>query len=180
MTSFVYDAAAYEKQFKASINKLEKAESTTREILRDLSREVLFILHEHGNICYVNKLIGANMTSINKKAMVLFLKEFTGFVFNKDKNEFEKKNKQTYDEKKQQCLSKLTEDPHFNFWSWAQADLEIERKEFDPSKITKYMQTQLKRAEQDGVSQRDVLNAVFAAGIDLTLVLEIINGFEDA
>lgn len=177
--TFIYNADTYGKQFKQQVTKLEKAEATTREILRDLSREVLFILHEHENIFYVNQLIKAKTTSINRKALLLFLQHFTGFTFDENLGEFTKKNKSQYDEKKAACLDFLT-DPHNNFWTWADREIEVKKSEFDPKKITKYVENQIKKATEAGFSQRDVLSAVFDAGIDLELIKEVLEAQAEA
>src|SRR5690554_6185625 len=61
------------------IEAVEASEKITRDILRDLSRDVLYALHEHGDIGFVNRVMAAKTTPINKKALRLFSKNSRGF-----------------------------------------------------------------------------------------------------
>lgn len=156
------------------IEAVEASEKVTRDILRDLSRDVLFALHEHGDIGFVNRVMLAKTTSINKKALRMFFQEFTGFFYSKETDTFEKKDKRQYDAKQAACLEFLA-DPHNNFWTWADREIEMERKAFDPKKVTRYIENSLKKAESDGFSQADVIRAVLNAGLELDALIAIID-----
>ena len=179
--TFVYDQAKYKTSFDKRVATLEKSEGVTRETLRELSREVVFILHQHGNIHYVNALLKANITGLNKKGLMQFFKAFTGFNLQEDKEQenfglFAKKSKSAYDKKRIEFLS-LYEDPLFNFWSWAERELSVEREPqvFDVSKVQKYIERSLKLASANHISQAEVLRAVLAGGVSMDTLLEVLN-----
>jgi len=156
------------------IEAVEASEKITRDILRDLSRDVLYALHEHGDIGFVNRVMTAKTTPINKKALRIFFQEFTGFFYSKETDTFEKKDKRQYDAKRDACLEFLS-DPHNNFWTWSEREIEMERKAFDPKKVTKYIENSLKKAEADGFTQADVIRAVLSAGLDMDALMVIID-----
>lgn len=168
---FNYDK--FKADFNGKIEALEKAEKITRDVLRELSREVLFALHEHGNIDYVNRLMQAKITPVNLKALTLFFQEFTGFFYSKEDKVFSKKNKRQYDAKKEACLEFLS-DPHNNFWTWANREIEMERKAFDPKKVTRYIENSLKKAEADGFTQADVIRAILDGGLEIETLYTIL------
>lgn len=159
----------------ARIESLNNAEKIVREELRSLSRDVLYALHEHGNIEVVNKVVQANLTPVNRKAILVFFKEWTGFHYDDVAKMFTKKNKAKYDDKKKACLEALNEDPHFNFWSWADREIEVQAKGFDPKRVTKFIENQIKKAEKDGFKQSDVIRAILAAGIEVDTLVEILD-----
>lgn len=150
--SFNYES--FKASFNGNIKKLETAEKITRELLRDMSREVLYALHAHENIGVVNQLMAAKITPVNKKALALFMVEFTGFNMVELTNgdiTFTKKNKAKYDAIREAVLTRLDEDPHFNFWTWADRNIEIKSKEFDLEAVKKLMESTVKKAEKAGI-----------------------------
>lgn len=173
----MFDIKKFDVSFDASIKKLEGAEAIVRETLRELSRDVLYALHEHENIVYVNRLIQAKMTPINRKALVLFLQEFTGFHYNGEKKEFTKKDKAAYAEKKQKAIDFL-EDPLNNFWTWAEREIEVERKPFDLKKVEQFITKSLKKAAEEGFTQADVIRSVLAGGLDVATLVEVLATIE--
>lgn len=156
----MFDIELLKASFDKSIKTLEKSEAVVRETLRELSRDVLYALHEHENIVYINRLIKAKVTPVNRKALVLFFQNFTGFHYSEEQQEFTKKDKTTYDERKAQALEFL-EDPLNNFWVWADREIKMEAKAFDPDKVTKYISHAFKKAEKDGYTKADVIRALF-------------------
>lgn len=169
----MFNIKTLESTFDARIETLEGAENIVREQLRDLSRDVLFALHLHENIVYVNRLLAAKMTVMNRKTMLLFLQEFTGFHYSEKEGGFTKKDKQSFDAKKQKAIDSL-DDPMFNFWTWADRNVDPEVKAFDPAKVTKYIGSAFKKAEKDGFTKADVILALFKDGMfqqELTNVL---------
>src|SRR5690625_2053140 len=125
------------------IEAVEASEKITRDILRGLSRDVLYALHEHGDISFVNRVMTAKTTPVNKKALRLFFQAFTGFFYSEETDTFEKKDKRQYDDKRAACLEFLS-DPMNNFWSWASRKIDVQSKDFDPKRVTKYIENSLK------------------------------------
>lgn len=167
MTQFNTDV--FVRDFKNRIAALEAAEKTTRTELRELGNGVLHMLHLHGNVGYLNDLLGAYMTPINRRVLILFFKEFSGFNYDESTKRFTNKIKdvEKYESIKENCLA-LLEDPTFDFWAWSQP-LRIEPvpKAFDPKEVEKAVEKQLKKATKDGVADAEVqlLLAVLNAGI---------------
>lgn len=170
----MFDIKLFDTSFAKSIKTLEKSEATTRETLRELSRDVLYALHEHENITYVNTLIKAKITPVNKKALLLFFQHFTGFHYSVETNDFTKKDKKAYDAKKQEALEFL-EDPLNNFWVWADREIKMEAKGFDPEKVTKFIASAFKKAEKDGYTKADVIRALFKDNTFATELPAILN-----
>lgn len=160
------------RNFKANIASLEAAENTTRAVLRELGNGVLHMVHEHGNITYANDLMNARMTSVNKRAMRLFLQYFTGFHYDEATKVFTKKNKRVYDARKEECLE-LLQDPSFDFWSWTDREITIEAKPFDPTKVTKYLEQQMKKAAKE-MNEVDAAKAVAEAVLNVPNFMEVL------
>jgi hypothetical protein len=173
----MFNVALYLVEFNAALKAIDKAEKVTKETLKDLSRSILTATHATGDIAYVNRLV-AVLTPVNKKVVILYCKEFTGFMFDAESGLFTKKSKKTYDA----TLAKAEEflsDPHNNVWSWAERNIDVEVKPLDLSKITAFIKGALKKADEQGIVQSEVLKAVFAAGVDvdaLIVAMESIDG----
>lgn len=174
--------------FDNNLSAVVEAERITRELLREMSRDLLLTLHNDvddaeennprvGDISFANKLLSANITPVNKKAMVLFLREFTGFNFDEDTIEFKGKNKQHYAKARDKAIKAL-EDPHFNFWSWADRNVEVAKKPFKLADITKNVERMLKKADEAGLAKADVIAAILEGGIELGDIVAILDAAE--
>lgn len=174
---------AFAAAFAASLDMLRNAESTTKHELRELSRSVLSALHDgdaelYGDIQFVNALMGV-VTPVNRKVLVLYFKEFTGFMYDDASKVFTKKNKKTAAEAKDKAMEFLAE-PGNNVWTWAERNVEIEAKPFDPRAITRFIDNAIKKMDGDKVG---VLRAVLAGGIttgDLVQMMDEIAKIEQA
>lgn len=162
-----FDRNEYDKTFAANIKDLAKAEKVTKQILMELSRSVLVAFHETQDVRYINELV-AVLTPVNKKVAVLYFTEFSGFRV--EGNTFTKKDKQAYD-KAAAASTAFLEDPLNNIWSWAEKEVDISPKEFDINMVTKTIERLNKKAEDAGMSQADVLRAVFKAGFDVDALM---------
>lgn len=164
-----FDRIAYDKQYKTDITALGKAEKVTKELLRNLSRSVLEAVHVTEDVGYINNLL-AVLTPINRKVAVLYFAEFSGF--RNDGSTFSKKDKAKYEEIKAKAITFL-EDPMNNIWSWAEREVDIAQKEFDINMVTKTVERMTKKATDAGLSQADVLRAVFKAGFTPEALLAV-------
>jgi hypothetical protein len=161
---------AFEASFADAIVKLATSEKVSKETLKTISREVLIVWHQTGHVQYANKLL-AVLSPMNKKACVVFFKHFSGYSFDDVAGVFTKKSKKRYDKAHAECMEAL-DDPHFNVWTWAERHIEVTHKPFDVDSVTKYFTSTLKKALGAGVSQKDVLKAVFKAGVDPDVLIE--------
>lgn len=171
----IVNIASLSRTFKGSIKKLETAEANVREILGQLSRDTLAALHEHGNITFINSLIRAKMTPLNRKAVVLFFRAHSGFHYEEGANgeigQFTKKQKtaNAYEEKKAASLAALA-DKDWNLWVWAESNVEVDAKEWKPEAVTKYIESTLKKVSENGkysgkYSRADIIAAIFEGGV---------------
>lgn len=162
---------------------LHESERVTKETLRALSRDVLFQLMEDGDIRYTNKITEV-LTPVNRKAWMLFMQEFSGFQFNEETSTFGKKDKTTVRieaeefqrwQIKQAAAQEALVDPAWSIWIWADQNLKIEASEFTLEKITKGMQSFMKKADKNGFKQADVIKAVIAAGLDMDTLMAVMD-----
>lgn len=158
--------------FQASLDMLAQSEVVTKRELMALSRSVLEATHETGDIQFVNKLI-AILTPVNKKVAIVFFTHFTGFTFDDALKMFTKKSKKRYDSAHKEYVEFMA-DPHQNIWTWADRHIEIQAKEFELSKVTKFIENALKKALDAKLSQVDVLKAVLKGGISADSIVAII------
>ncbi len=174
----MFDKATFEKHFAASIEKLANSENVTRKELKELSRSVLEAWHDTGNVVYVNRLLKV-LTPINKKTAIVFFKFFSGFSFDDVMGEFTHKSKKRYDKAHKASVDFLA-DPHQNIWTWAERHIEVEQKPFSIENVEKFMTRAIKQAAGVGMSQVDLLKAVFKAGIDPQCIVEVMDqlGYE--
>lgn len=155
------------KAFDKALRSIKRSESITKEVLRDTSRTVLEAVHATGDIGFVNRLI-AILSPMNRKTAILYFAHFTGFSHDSVTGLFTKKSAKRYDEAHKLALEFL-EDPHQNIWTWAERNIEVERKEFTVDKVSDVV----KRAIKKNISQADILKAVLASGIELEALIEV-------
>jgi len=168
----MFNKQVFDAVFAKNVARLSRVENMTRELLKEMSRNVLVAVHETGDIGYVNQTLAA-LTLMNKRTMVLFSQEFTGFVYDdKTKTFTQKGNKKQY-AKAKEAFDKAMLDPHFNLWSWAGRNVQIERKPLDLDKVSQYIKGVLKKAEDEDVSQADILKAVLKGGIEFDTLIAV-------
>lgn len=167
----------FNKQYNADYDALKASEKISRETLRNMSRYILETIHNVDcDIRPVNKLLGI-LTPMNRKIIVEFFAEFSGFSYNAKEQVFGKKSQKTYDECKQLSLEFL-ENPNNNVWSWAamQGRDKPEPKPFDAKEVAKAFSKQLKKAEKQGVqnAQVEILRSLFDEGLEVDAVISIL------
>lgn len=160
----MFDRTAFYASFDARIDALKNAEKITKDSLRDMSRDLLCITHETEDIGFVNRTIEV-LTPMNRKTAILFFKEFSGFKWNDDEVKFVQKDKKNYDAAKAKAMAGI-DDPHFNLWTWAEKNVSIEAKPFDLAKVTVFAKQALKKAQDQGIKQSDLLKAFFDGGFE--------------
>jgi hypothetical protein len=166
-----FNKGQFEAQFVKALQAIAGAERVTKEELKTLSRNILIAWHETGNCEYANKLL-AVLTPVNKKVFVAFGKHFAGFSHDDVLGVFTKKSKKRY-EKAHADYVEFMADPHNNIWTWAERHIEVTHKPFDVDGVAKYITKALKQAQGVGLSQVDVLKAVFKGGIEPAAVLTV-------
>lgn len=160
----MFDRTAFYASFDARIDVLKQAEKITKDTLRDLSRDLLSITHETEDIGFVNRTLNV-LTPMNRKTAILFFKEFSGFKWSEEEISFVAKDKKRWDDIVARGVREM-EDPHFNLWTWAEKNVTIEAKPFDLAKVTVFAKQAIKKAQENGIKQSDLLKAFFDGGFD--------------
>ena len=174
----MFDKNTFERSFNIAIDKIASSEAVSKRELRDVSRTVLEAWHSTGNVVYANRLLKI-LSPMNKKTAVVFFKHFSGFHFDDVLGEFDHKSKKRYEQAHKECMTFL-ENPNNNIWSWADRHIELQQKPFDISSVEKYMSKAVKQAAGVGLTQVDLLKAVFKAGIDPACIIQVMDemGYE--
>ena len=167
----MFDKNQFDAAYKANVEKLAASEKITKDLLRSMSRDVLEAHHATGDVAYINGII-AVLSPMNRKMCILFYKEFSGHLCNEE-GVFGKKDKKRYDEAHKKSFDGL-EDPHFNVFSWAERNVEVERKPFTLGKLQQQMGSLVKKAEENKISHADIIRAVFANGIEIGAFMKVV------
>lgn len=169
----MFNSLAFIATFDKTLESLAQSEKITKGVLQSLSRDLLSLLHSNntkqGDIGYINRTLNV-LTPVNRKVFIHFCKEFTGFILTDDGTMFAKKSKKHYDDVAIKALSWL-DDPMNNIWNWADRNIDIVPKEFTLEGVKKATETMLKRANKAGMSQAEVLGAIFEAGFTVEAVV---------
>lgn len=174
----MFNRAEFESGFDSRLKKLSNAEKITKETLRDMSRELLYVTQETEDIGYINRVV-AVLAPVNRKVAILFFKEFSGFMWSDDEGKFSRKDKKKYDQIAAIATQQL-DDPHFNLWTWADRNVDIEVKPFDLAKVTTFAASAIKKAEKDGISKAELLKAFIAGGFDADMLLAVMESMTQA
>lgn len=171
-----FNSVSFKAQFNSSMEALMQSEAITKRELMGLSRSLLEALHEgdegvKGDIAYINRLVMV-LTPVNKKVARMFFREFSGFKYDEATMTFTVKNKKAYADKANASAEFLS-DPHNNIWTWAERHIEIEQKQFDIEQVGKAFEQWVKKAQSNGLTQRDVLKAIMAKGVELETIMDL-------
>lgn len=166
----MFNRAQFEASFSKSIRSLAGAEKKTKELVRQLSRDVLEAHHETGDVAFINKFVSV-LTPMNKRTAVLFFKAFSGHV-EKD-GIFGSKDKKHYEEKVEASRLFL-EDPLNNMWSWAEVHVQMEAKPLDLNAFNKRMGQLLKKADEAEIPHAEVVKAILANGITVHEIMALL------
>ena len=169
-----YDVKKFNSDLDGIIARLQDAEKVTKAILSDLSRQLLSVVHDDTNpdVGPINRVLDV-LTPVNRKTAVLFFMHFSGHVYSEKDKHFGKRDKALYAKKAEAAMAFL-EDPHNNIWSWADRNVEVEVKPFTLLKVTKFVESALKKAEAAGFKQSDVVSAMLAGGLAVEALMAVI------
>lgn len=176
--SALFNKANFERNFSEALERIGKAESVTKNELKTVSRTMLEAWHITGNVHYINRLLKV-VTPVNKKALIVFSKHFGGFSYDEVLGEFTHKSKKRYDTAHKLALEFLA-DPHNNLWTWAERHIEVQQKPFSIENVEKFIKSAMNKGAGVGLSQVDILKAVFKAGIEPSCIMQVMDelGFE--
>ena len=167
---------------------LHETERVTKEVLRQLSRDCLEQLFEDGDIRFINNVTKV-LTPVNRRAWIAFMQEFSGFAYSEDSSSFTKKLKALVEFEGQEVAAWVAKqsaakaelvDPAWSIWPWSDRNLKVEAAEFTLDKVTKGVQTYMKKAEKNGIKKSDLIRAIFAAGLEVQDIVAVLEGMEPA
>ena len=167
-----FNRGQFETAFAAALETLAQAETITRRELRNISRDILTAIHCTEDSAFLNRWIKV-LTPINKKVMVAFLVHFSGFHYDDKTEMFTKKNK-PYFEKASQLAEEFLSEPHNNVWTWAERNVEVKVKPYDIEALTKQVSNILKKATENGMTQKDVFKAILVGGMSVDTVIDML------
>lgn len=173
-----FDMIAFNASLAVTLPQLQDAEKITKETLKTLSREMLDAVHVGGDIQPVNRLLDV-LTPMNRRACVLFFQHFSGHFYSEKDEKFGKRDKPNY-EAKYKLADEFLDDPLNNIWSWAAREIEMEAKPFTMLKVSKMVESMLKKADKAGFKQDDVFKAMLAGGLELDTIHAIMEEMADA
>ena len=173
----MFNREQFDQSFQERVASLAASEKVSKELLRSLSRDVLEAHHATGDVTSINELLNA-CSPVNRKVCVLFFKEFSGHLYSEEAKSFGKKDKKKYDEAKASSLANL-EDPLFNMFSWADRNIEVERKPFTLGKLQQQMCSIVKKAEENKISHADIIRSLFANGIEVAEFMKVVQHMAD-
>lgn len=168
------------------INMLGERERITKNEIKELSRDVLLMLHDTesnphvGDISACNAFLSA-LSPANKRTAWIYLKHFTGFapILDEDGEESSimqfggKDRKAKYEAARDAALEYVRGGGHL--WIWAEKHVEIKKTPFNLGKFQEMLASAFKKAEKNGISKADQLAAILANGItedDLLAAME--------
>jgi len=179
----MFNRASFVASFPKTIERLGRVEKMSKDVLMPLSRDLLLMLHtddkNQGDIGYINRTI-AVLSPANRKAFMLFMKEFTGFSTNDDNTMFAKKSKKRYEAVQAAALAWL-DDPLNNFYSWIDRQkLEASPTLIDKAYFVSATKKLLVKGEKSGMSHVDVLEAMFEGGLSINDLMAVVDrlGYE--
>ena len=171
--------------FNITIKALAESERITKDALRSLSRDLLCQLHtiednpRNGDIGFTNQVL-AVLTPVNKKVFTLFMVEFSGFKFNEEIQQFEKKDRAKYNDVFTKA-GEFLEDPLNNLWTWAERNVKVEKKAFKLDTLAKDVKRALAQENDAGelmYSKADIIKAVLSGGITSEELLDLLAAIE--
>lgn len=171
--SALFNKQAFERNFTEALERITKSENITKHELKIVSRTMLEAWHITGNVHYVNRLLKV-VTPVNKKALIVFAKHFGGFSYDEVLGEFTHKSKKRYESAHKLALEFL-ENPHNNLWTWAERHIEVAQKPFSIENVEKFIKQALTKGAGVGLSQIDILKAVFKAGIEPEAIVQVMD-----
>jgi hypothetical protein len=168
--------AALLARINERIEAVAHAEKITKVELGHLSREMVeyITINESPDVATLNRLLGV-LSPMNYKTATLYFAEFVPHKWDEEGNVFGARIKGDKKIKEFQDKARLfLNNEDNNIWTWAAANLKVEKKPKDYlNKITKLVEKALED-EDEGADMEDVILAVFAGGVDVKAMLDVI------
>lgn len=166
----------------AKIDEVAGAERVTKQLLGELSRELLEYVPDSNDVGMVNRLTNV-LTPMNKATALLFFKHFLPWSMDDAGVTFTKKDKsEKRTAKKLDAIRKFLADEANNIWTWAEANVDVAKKEFSlADNITRAVELAINGKDEskstlaaEPISAADIMLAVMKAGVGAEDILNAI------
>ena len=167
------------KALYRAITNLSKHEAITKQVLGELSRSILSLHLNEGvsqhDVKVVNKLLTV-LSPANKRIARLFFTAFLPYTFDDEAFTFGKLiKKDNARETKYLAMASFLHEADNDIWSWQAEHITMEAKPVNYAvKVSKAIEAALKE-DKGGLSPAEVLQAVFAGGVSVDDVVEMLN-----
>lgn len=159
---------------KNRTNRIKTSEAKSKQEIAEQSRDILVYVMQSQDIAEVNRLLSV-LSPMNLKTAQVFFRHFLPWNMPKDDVVFGKKIRGTkVTDTKQKLIDDFLANKDNNIWTWASTNIEVKPR---PKNYAKNITNMIERALNDddqGISQRDVLHAVMAGGLDMVGLVDAI------
>lgn len=172
----------------AKIDEVAGAEKTVKQLLSELSRELLAYVPDTNDVGMVNRLTNV-LTPMNKATALSFFKHFLPWQTDDTGSTFTKKDtSEKRTTKKLAAIKEFLEDPEADIWTWAERNVEVKKKDFNlADNIKKAVELALKGKEAskktnaaEPIAGADVIRAVISAGVKAEDIINVIAEIAEA
>ncbi len=147
------------------------AEKITRDTLKQLSRDLLVYVPDSHDVDIVNRLI-TGATPVNRKALIMFFKEFLPWEAEMNGDEFSRFGKMIQGDKKvakkMASISEFLEDENNNFWTWAERHVKVDKVPDYLAQVERAIENALKGNEKKDVAPANPVEVAFTVLHKLT------------
>ena len=159
---------------KNRTNRIKTSEAKSKQEIADQSRDILVYVMESNDIAEVNRLMGV-LSPMNLKTAQVFFRHFLPWNMPKDDVIFGKKIRGTkVVADKTKLIEEFLADEKNTIWTWAHSNVEVKQR---PKNYAKNITNMIDRAlndDDEGITQREVLRAVMAGGLDMVSLVDAI------
>lgn len=161
----------------AAIEAVAAAERITKVKLAELSRDLLMYVPETNDIEAVNRLISV-LTPMNKATAILYFTHFLPWEVENVDDKFHrfstKLKKEKALAKKMAAISEWLADEQNTIWSWADANVQLQKKKDFAGQIKKAIEKALagdEKSDTPALTMDQVVNAIFETEISLDVLM---------
>lgn len=158
---------AFVPRFEGAVVRLGRTELITKEVVRQLSRDLLVAFHFSdpqslkGDVQFINRFLSA-LSPVNRRAAKVFFQSLGGLHYDDKVNLFTKVSKKRAIPARE-AAQKFLSDPNASLWTWQRDNIAVEKA---PRPVAEKVASYIKGALKDG-SQEDILRGVFAGGVSI-------------
>ncbi len=178
-TQTTQQATALTNQVKgmyALISRLSKAETITKAVLGQLSRDVLqYHTNQGHDVGVVNRLLSV-LSPVNARAAKLFFQAMLPYAFDSETNTFGKLvKKEAIRDGRYYAMAEFLKDEANTIWTWQDANIDMAKK---PVNYVVNVVKAVEAAIKHDVSKADLIKAMFDGGVTPDDLIAILSSME--